>query len=168
MWKLFLLFTVVPAIELYLLVMIGQNIGALETVWLVLMTGAVGAWLAKREGFGLLRQLSAELGQGVPPADRLVEGLMVIVGGVLLITPGVITDLVGILMILPFTRTRLARVARTWLVRSFTGPGGGVSFRSSNFFFRMGGDGAAQGPSPEPSAPQPPPARPRGFDHPSA
>ncbi len=163
MWKLFLLFTVVPALELYVLVQIGRVIGAPETVLGVILMGALGSWLAKREGLGLLRQLSEDMGKGIPPADRLVEGLLVIVGGVLLITPGVITDVFGIFLLLPLTRRPLARLTRGWLVKTFMGPGSGVNFRSSGFFFRMGGDPATHG-----RAPTPEPTEPPRFDHPVA
>lgn len=162
MWKLFLLFTVVPALELYLLVQIGKVIGAPETVLGVIAMGALGSWLAKREGLGLLRQLSEDMGRGIPPADRLVEGLLVIVGGVLLITPGVITDLFGILLLFPLTRRPLARLTRGWLVKTFMGPGSGVNFQSSGFFFRVGGDPGAPRPSGTPENPERPPR----FEHP--
>lgn len=164
MWKLFLLFTVVPALELYLLVQIGKVIGAPETVLGVILMGALGSWLAKREGLGLLRQLSEDLNQGIPPADRLVEGLLIIVGAVLLVTPGVITDLFGIFFLLPLTRRPLARLAKGWLVRTFMGPGG-VSFQSNGFFFRMGGDPRQP---PGSSQPQPDRASPPRFDHPTS
>jgi UPF0716 protein FxsA len=106
-FKLLLLFTVVPAVELYLLIWLGQHIGAGTTVLIIITTGAVGAALAKREGLGVLRSIQEETLRGVPPGDRLIEGVLVLVGGVLLITPGVLTDLTGILLIMPWTRQRL-------------------------------------------------------------
>ena len=95
-FKLLLLFTVVPAIELYLLIWLGQHIGAGLTVLIIIATGAIGAALAKREGLGVLRSIQEETLRGVPPGDRLIEGVLVLVGGVLLITPGVLSDLTGI------------------------------------------------------------------------
>lgn len=167
MGKLFLLFTVLPALELYVLVQIGKVVGAPETVLGVILMGALGSWLAKREGLGLLRQLSDDMARGLPPADRLVEGLLVIVGGVLLVTPGVITDFFGIFFLLPLTRRPLARVAKGWLIRTFMGPGG-VSFRSDGFFFRVGGTGPAPEPAmPEERAPEHGGAS-RRFDHPTS
>lgn len=106
-FKLLLLFTVVPAVELYLLIWLGQHIGAGSTVLIIIATGAVGATLAKREGLGVLRKIQEETLQGLPPGDRLIEGVLVLVGGVLLITPGVLTDLTGILLIMPWTRRRV-------------------------------------------------------------
>ena len=73
-WKLLLLMTVVPAVELYLLIELGRWMGTMETVLLILVTGTVGAALAKREGLGVLQQLQQDSRKGIPPADRLVEG----------------------------------------------------------------------------------------------
>jgi UPF0716 protein FxsA len=104
MLKLLFLFTVVPTIELYLLFAIADNIGGIETLYLVIFTGIVGAHLAKREGLGVLKQIQEGAASGVPPADKLVEGLMVLVGGILLVTPGVMTDLFGFALITPLSR----------------------------------------------------------------
>ena len=86
MLRLFLLFTLVPAFELWLLLQIGARLGATQTFLLIVVTGTVGAWLAKREGLGVLQTLTSELHQGVPPGSRLMEGAMVVVGGLLLST----------------------------------------------------------------------------------
>jgi len=113
--KLLLLMTVVPALELWLLLEIGGRIGAPETIWLIILTGIVGASMAKREGLSVVRQIEEEARNGVPPGDRLAEGLLVLVGGILLLTPGVLTDLSGLLMIFPLSRRPLARWAKAWL-----------------------------------------------------
>ena len=111
--RLFLLFTVVPAVELGLLLWLGSQLGPLPTLAIVLVTGVVGAWFAKREGLGVLTQLRNELSQGLPSTERVTEGVMVLVGGLLLVTPGVMTDLVGFSLILPWSRRWLApRVLR--------------------------------------------------------
>ena len=165
MARLLLLFTVVPALELYLLIALGQWIGAPYTVGIILVTGGLGAWLAKREGLGVLRQLQAEAQQGIPPAQRLVEGLLVLVGGVLLITPGVVTDLCGFLLIMPWTRRWLAPRVQRWGVKRFLGPGGG----SSDFTFTVGGRSATapRAPDPHKSSPDHPPGPAHdGFSHP--
>ncbi len=108
MLRLFLLFTIVPAIELYLLMQLGQLIGVAETVLLIVVTGIAGSYMAKREGLAVLRQLQQDAQKGIPPADRMIEGLLVLIGGVLLITPGVLTDLLGFSLIAPWTRRALA------------------------------------------------------------
>ena len=163
-WKLFALFTIVPAIELYLLFQIGQVLGIVETVLIILVTGSLGAALAKREGLGVLTQLQADTRKGIPPANRLVEGLLVLVGGVLLITPGVFTDLAGFLLILPPTRRFLAPRVKDAVVKRFT--------------IRSFGIGAPPPPAPGGPAPgerrhvgdapsaAPAEGAPRGFEHP--
>jgi UPF0716 protein FxsA len=116
---LFLLFTVVPAVELYLLIQIGKVIGGATTVALVVAMGFLGAWLAKREGVSLLGTVMDEARRGIPPADRLVEGVLVVVGSILLITPGVLTDVVGFLFLVPFTRRLFVAPTKAWLGRHF-------------------------------------------------
>lgn len=123
LWKLGLLFTVVPLVETWLLIEVGQVIGPLPTVLLLLLDGVLGAWLAKREGAGILRQLMADLGKGLPPAVHLVEGALVLVGAVLLVTPGLVTDVAGFALLLPPIRRRLAPIVMNRLVGSFLGEG---------------------------------------------
>lgn len=114
MLRLFLLFTLVPAIELYLLMKIGAALGPATTVLLILATGMVGAALAKREGLLVVSQLTEEVQTGMPPASRLVEGVLVLAGGLLLITPGVLTDLAGFSLIFPVTRRAMAPLVLRW------------------------------------------------------
>lgn len=121
MWRLVLLFTIVPALELFLLLQIGALMGPTPTFLLLLVTGVVGAWLAKREGLQVLGQLSVELQRGLPPGERMMEGALVVIGGLLLITPGVLTDLTGVLLIFPPTRRFVAPRALRWLERRFLG-----------------------------------------------
>ncbi len=108
MVQLLLLFSVVAVLVLNELLYLGSLLGPLQTFLIILVTGLVGATLAKREGIGVLRELQDELARGLPPATRLAEGALVVVGGVLLITPGVFTDLAGFLFIIPWTRRRIA------------------------------------------------------------
>jgi UPF0716 protein FxsA len=159
---LFLLFTVVPAVETYLLVTIGGWVGAGETVVYLLAMGLLGAWLGKRAGFAVMREVFADLQKGVPPADRLVEAALVLVGSVLLVTPGVLTDVTGtVLFIGPARRWLAPRVKRrvlAWLTRrgvqvGAAGPGPGAP------------DGWRQGAG---APPAPPPRKPRAsFEHPT-
>jgi UPF0716 protein FxsA len=121
-WKLILLFTVVPTIEIFVLLQIGSVIGPTPTFLLLLLSGALGAWLARREGLSVLRQLSDDLQRGLPPADRLAEGALVLLGATLLITPGVVTDLVGLLILVPGVRRWLAPKVVRWLSASFGVP----------------------------------------------
>ena len=104
MMKLLFLFTVVPTLELYLLFEVADRIGGLETIYLVIVTGIIGASMAKREGLSVIQQIQEGAINGEPPADKLVEGLMVLVGGILLVTPGIMTDAFGLSLILPWSR----------------------------------------------------------------
>ncbi|MFZ5482148.1 MAG: FxsA family protein [Myxococcota bacterium] len=118
---LFLLFTVVPTIETWLLIRIGSVVGATETVAYLVAMGLLGAWLGKRAGFTVMRQLFDGLRAGEPPADKLVEAGLVLVGSVLLVTPGVLTDATGIVLFLGpvrrFLAPRVKRALLAWLER---------------------------------------------------
>ncbi len=113
--RLLLLFTVVPLVELYLLIEVGSVIGALNTILLVLGTGALGAFLARLEGLRTLGQIQRNLNQGIVPAEEMVDGVIILAAGLLLITPGILTDACGFLMLVPTTRNAFKR----WLRRRF-------------------------------------------------
>jgi UPF0716 protein FxsA len=114
---LFLAFTVIPLVELYLLLLIGRHVGALPTVMLVLVTGLIGALLARKEGLRVVRRWQQSLARGRMPEEGILGGLLVLVGGVLLVTPGVLTDVVGFLLLLPPSRRWIARRVRRVLER---------------------------------------------------
>jgi UPF0716 protein FxsA len=135
MLRLFALFTVIPTLELYLLFQLGSHIGAGTTIWLVIVTGFIGASMAKREGRSVMSQLKSDTQKGVPPADHLIEGLMVFAGGLLLITPGVLTDLFGFSMIFPLTRKALAPLIRKWAKSRFKD---GITMSSINANVQFG------------------------------
>ncbi len=115
--RLFILFAVVPVIELYLLIKVGRVIGALPTVALVLGISLGGAWLVRHQGFEIARRVQAELAQGRLPAAELLDGALVLVGGVLLLTPGFFTDFLGLFFLIPFTRAVIKRLLGRWLQR---------------------------------------------------
>jgi len=102
---LVLLFTVLPAVELALLIEIGSNIGAGNTIFIIIFTGALGAYLARLQGFLVLRKIQDDLNQGIMPSAQLLDGLMILAGGIVLLTPGFITDTMGFLLLIPWTRT---------------------------------------------------------------
>jgi UPF0716 protein FxsA len=108
--RLFLLFVAVPLADLTLLVWAGERIGFWTTVLLVVITAAVGSWLARREGTAAWRRVQSKLSSGGLPGPELMDGLIILVAGVLLLTPGFLTDVVGILGLLPPSRA-LARKA---------------------------------------------------------
>ena len=115
--KLFLLFTLVPVIELYLLIKIGVVIGPVPTIAIVIITGIAGAWLAKHQGIVVLRRLQNEMAEGRPPGNSIVDGVLVLVAGILLLTPGLLTDMCGILLLIPFTRRLIREYIKTKLKR---------------------------------------------------
>lgn len=110
-----LLFIVLPAVELALLIQIGKVIGTLETLLLIVVTGVVGASLARRQGFHVLQQVQAEMQQGRVPADAVGDGMIILIAAALLITPGVITDTIGFLCLIPMTRRAVKAVVWKWL-----------------------------------------------------
>lgn len=109
MARLLALFILVPLAELMLLVEIGRYVGLLPTLALVVATGIVGAWLARRQGLGVLRQVRAEMADGRIPAGPLVDGILILVAGAVLMTPGVLTDLLGFFCLVPAGRRYLKR-----------------------------------------------------------
>ncbi len=112
---LILLFTVLPAAELYLLIKIGSLIGAFNTVLIIVFTGVLGACMAKLEGLRVWYEFNRNVGKSIMPAEQIIDGVMVFAGGVLLITPGFITDILGFLLIIPFPRVQIKRLIRKWV-----------------------------------------------------
>lgn len=108
--RLFLLFTLVPLVELYLLVTIGGIMGVGPTIALVAATGFAGAWLARREGRRALASYQESLSQGQMPEDGIISGLLILAGAVMLITPGVMTDVFGLSMMIPPLRRGVAGI----------------------------------------------------------
>ncbi|MEE9537921.1 MAG: FxsA family protein [candidate division NC10 bacterium] len=105
--RLFILFTLVPLVELYLLIKVGSHLGAEATILLIVLTGGVGALMARMQGFQVIVQIRERLRGGVLPADELLAGGLIVVGGLLLVTPGLLTDVVGLALLLPFVRSRV-------------------------------------------------------------
>jgi UPF0716 protein FxsA len=139
--RLALLFVIVPIVELMLLIELGQYIGLLPTLGLVMLTGVSGAWLARAEGLRVLFQFQNELASGHLPGQALLDGISVLIGGAFLLTPGVLTDVVGFSLLLPVTRRWIQRRVRASLerqietgqVRVVTMGGFGTGFGASGF-----------------------------------
>ena len=108
--RLLLLFTVVPLVELFLLVKLGTVVGVGPTVGLVIFTGVLGAWLARQQGLGVLRRLRADLEAGRLPAGALIDGLLILVAGAVLLTPGLLTDALGFVLLVPPSRAAVRRI----------------------------------------------------------
>jgi len=106
---------VVPILEIYVIIQVGQVIGGWQTLGLLIVESALGAWIVKREGRRAWEALSTAFGTGRLPTRELADAALVLVGGTLLLTPGFVTDVFGFFFVLPFTRP-LARRALSWLV----------------------------------------------------
>ncbi len=120
MGRLFLLFTVVPLVELYLLVALGRVLGPAPTIVLVLVTGALGAWFARLEGARVIRRWQEAMARQQLPKDGVIDGFLIFVGGVMLITPGILTDIAGLSMVMPPTRRLIAGFVRRWFERQIS------------------------------------------------
>jgi UPF0716 protein FxsA len=110
--RLLLLFIAVPAVELILLIEIGQRVGTLATIGIIMGTGIVGASLARQQGMSTFARLRNDLADGRLPAEPIVDGVLILVAGAVLITPGVLTDLVGFLLLVPACRRLIKRVVK--------------------------------------------------------
>ena len=108
---LFFLFTLVPLLELYLLIRLGTYVGAVDTIAIVIGTGVAGGLLAKSQGLAVLDRMRAELNQGRLPAESLFDGLLILIAGAMLITPGLLTDGLGLLLLIPWSR----QAFKSWL-----------------------------------------------------
>ena len=105
---LFLLFLIVPLIEIAILLTIGEFIGAWPTILLVIVTAAIGAGLFRQQGLSTLSRVQTQLDDGNLPATELIEGVMLLVAGAMLLTPGFFTDVFGFLILVPPIRAHLA------------------------------------------------------------
>ncbi len=127
-------FLVVPLVELYVIIQVAGGLGVLETIGLLVLVSIVGAWLVRVQGVGVLRRIRGQLARGVMPGTELVDGALVLFAGALMLTPGFVTDAVGLLLLLPPTRLPI----RALLVRRFrsrvqvvSGPAPGAVFRTT-------------------------------------
>lgn len=113
--KLLMMFIFVPVMELYILIEAGRIIGVGPTIALILITGVAGAWLARSQGLAILRQIQEETARGQMPAATLIDGALILVGGLLLLTPGFFTDALGFSFLVPLSRDLWRRGLKTWL-----------------------------------------------------
>ena len=105
--KLFLAFTIIPIIEIYLLIEIGSMFGALTAVTLVILTGFLGAFLARMQGLQTLYRIQESLREGRMPSGELLDALLIVIAGLVLLTPGFLTDSAGFLLLIPTTRNSI-------------------------------------------------------------
>ncbi len=119
-FKLFLIFALIPVIELSLLIKIGSVIGTLNTIIIVILTAIIGAYMVKLEGIGVLYRIQQNMQQGIFPAEELINGVMILIAGALLLTPGFFTDIIGFLMVFPASRNVLKRIAKRYIERKIS------------------------------------------------
>jgi len=133
-WLLVVAFVVVPLVEIYVIIQVGQVIGAWWTILLLIADSILGSWLVKREGARAWRALRTALNEGRMPARELADGMLILVGGALILSPGFVLDAIGLLCILPLTRPIGRRILTRVISRKLVG----VSFAT-------GGDATATG-----------------------
>jgi UPF0716 protein FxsA len=109
------LFVIVPFLELYILIELAGRIGPVSTFGIVVLTGMAGAALAKHQGTEVLRRIQTEMSFGQMPGDTLFDGALVLVGGVLLLTPGILTDITGFLLLVPLSRNLTKKYLKNWV-----------------------------------------------------
>ncbi|MEQ1543708.1 FxsA family protein [Methyloglobulus sp.] len=107
--SIFLLVLLIPFVEIYLLLKVGGIIGAFPTIFLVVFTAVLGTWLLRQQGFATFQRLQENLAKGTIPAYEMIEGPIILVGGVLLLTPGFITDILGFACLIPQLRRKIAQ-----------------------------------------------------------
>lgn len=112
---LLILFIVLPFVELYILIELGSSIGTLPTLGIIVLTGIAGAALAKHQGLSVLQRIQTEMSFGQMPGDVIFDGVLVLIGAVLLITPGILTDTTGFLLLIPVTRELFKKYLKVWV-----------------------------------------------------
>ncbi len=109
--QLLLIFIMIPIIEIAVLLKLDNAIGLGQTIFLIFVTGIIGTWLVRQQGISIIFQIRKELTNGKIPAKQMIDGVMVLIAGAVLITPGLITDIVGFLLLIPYTRNFI----RKWI-----------------------------------------------------
>jgi len=129
--KLILIFTIVPFIELSLLIELGSVIGTLPTILVVVITGVIGALMARIAGLSVLFKIQENLRQGIFPRDELFDGVLILIGGAFLLTPGLLTDALGFFLLLPLGRSAVKKWLQEILKRRIDS--GEITFWGNDF-----------------------------------
>jgi UPF0716 protein FxsA len=120
--KLLLMFTLIPLIELWLLIEVGRIIGSFVTILLVASTGFFGVMLARSQGLQVFYRMQEEMRNGFVPTDEMLDGVCILVGGAVLLTPGLLTDIAGFLLLIPVTREMIKKAGRRMIEKKMRGP----------------------------------------------
>ena len=125
---LVLLFLVVPLVEFWIVIQVSERLGLLPTIAILIFDSLLGAYLVRREGMGAMRRIREQLGRAKAPTDSVIDGVLIISAGALMLTPGFLTDIVGLLLLFPPTRIPLRKVLKARFAGSFglagSGPAG--------------------------------------------
>jgi UPF0716 protein FxsA len=146
MWFLILLFIVLPIAEIYVIIQVGELIGVWPTVALLVLDAVGGSMLLKHQGRGAWRRFNEAIAQRRFPGREVVDGVLIVIGGTLLVTPGFITDIVGLFFLIPPTRALARALLRRFTVGRIAVVGGSVG--SGPFGASWGGPGGGPGPGP--------------------
>jgi len=125
--KLLILFVIVPVTELYILIEVGKKIGSLTTIGVIILTGIIGAYLVKGQGFMILKKIQNDLNEGIMPGDSLIQGAIILTGGIFLLTPGFVTDIIGFIFLIPVSRGVVKKYLLKWLKGKI---------KEGNFYYR--------------------------------
>ena len=125
--KILILFVIVPVTELYILIEVGKKIGSLSIIGIIILTGIIGAYLVKSQGFMILRKIQNDLNEEIMPGDSLIQGAIILAGGILLLTPGFVTDIVGFIFLIPVSRNIVKKYLLKWLQGKI---------KEGNFYFK--------------------------------
>ena len=109
--KLLLIFITLPILELAVLLRLDDAIGLFQTIVLIFLTGIIGAWLVRQQGISIIFKIKKEISDGNMPAKEMIDGVMILIAGAVLVTPGLITDIFGFLLLIPYTRNFI----RKWI-----------------------------------------------------
>lgn len=111
------LIIIVPALEISVLIFSGKTLGIPITLLLIILTGVIGAWLAKKQGLDTLHRAQQQMNYGQVPGEAIMDGICILIGGVLLLSPGYITDLTGFFLLIPATRNLIKPIIANWIRR---------------------------------------------------
>ena len=115
--RLLTIFIIIPLIELVILIKVGSYIGLWPTILIVVLTGIIGASLARYQGFMIINKIKSEVNSGKVPARELIDGLLILIGGIVLLTPGFLTDICGFFLLIPYTRNFIKGFVRSHFER---------------------------------------------------
>jgi UPF0716 protein FxsA len=147
MLRILALLLLIPLLDVMLLVAVAAWLGIVETVLIVVLTALVGLLLVRAEGRHTLRKIQSKLAQGEAPTDELIDGGLLLVSGALLLTPGLVTDLVGLVLVVPFTRYPVRWATKKWVLTPYV-DAKTSGFATGNVYVAgfPGGGGEAAGP----------------------